>query len=104
MKNSDYISFTKSIDLYTEPDSKGKEKLLKKGIRVKQSININDIISWDQIFNSKGTVLKNKCRIYVKDLGPVIVNTSTEEIQKLKDENHKLNKRPSIGFLRKKDK
>lgn len=82
-------------DLYGESTDGGKTrgKLIKKNIITSLTINTNDILSVSDILSNKGSVLKNFCRIHIREVGPVIVNHSHEYINKIKQHNA----RP-IGF------
>ncbi len=67
-----------SVDLVSQ-----KNKLIKKDIHLRQMIDTEDIYSQQEIFNQRGNLVKNKCKIFVKDLGPLIVSHSYNEIKEL---------------------
>ena len=72
-------------NLYSDPDEKGNDRLIKKGIRTTINVDVDNIEYPTQIFNEKGKVLKNQCKIHLKDIGPITVNHSFEYLKKLKD-------------------
>ena len=94
------IEIKQIFNLYDE-DEKGKKKLIKKNIILKRQVNINDISNPSQIIGTKGAVVKKKCKIYVKDVGELIINHSYEYISDLI--NNKGKNRQQIGFKIKND-
>ncbi len=80
------VTLTVITDLYSDPDKNGKEKLIKRGIKTKMNIDTDHFDMCTQIINTKGDIVKNKCRILVRDYGPIVVNHSWEEINDLKNE------------------
>lgn len=72
-------------NLYTEEDEKGESKLIKKNIRTKINVDIDNIEYPTQIFNAKGRVLKTQCKVQLKDIGSLTVNHPYEFIKRLKD-------------------
>lgn len=71
-------------DLYSEPDKNGKDKLIKRNIKTRMNIDIDMFEMPIEIINSKGNVVKNKCRIYVRDVGPMTIAHTWDEIMELK--------------------
>lgn len=102
--DDDYIELTMSSSLYSEPDKQGKQKLIKKNIITKISIYIDDIQGHEEIFNSKGEVMNTTCRIYHKNLGPLIIKRSYKQISEIKHRSHEPVKVEGIGFLAHKNK
>ena len=80
------VTLTVLTDLYTDPDKNGKERLIKKDIKTLMNIDIDHLEMPTQIINTKGSIVKNKCRIVLRDYGPLVVNHSWEEINELKNE------------------
>lgn len=72
-----------SANLYDDAVPGKKPKLIKKGVTTKRSVDIRDINYPEQIFNDKGNIIKGKCKIVLKDVGPVIVSHSYEYFHKL---------------------
>lgn len=73
--------FNKIEDIYTPPDSTGKQKLLSKNLISKIILETNQIQP-SEFINQKGKIVKNKCT--VKYLGEyIILNHSYEEVKKL---------------------
>ena len=80
-------------NLYREsPDGKRK-KIIKRNAVSNITLDTSDIMATSDLLNTKGNILKNYCRLHIKEIGPVIVNHSREQINKLKQNNA----RP-IGF------
>jgi len=95
------LEFKTKVDLYSEPKSeKDKPRLIKKGIIIKHQWDIDDVSKPEQILNSKGSIIKNKCRVFVKNYGDVVIEHSYEYICALKEQNHKTTRRTPIGFLK----
>lgn len=86
-----------SIDVYSGPE--GKEKLFKKGVLTNYYVDSEAIISHQEVLNSKGNIHKNRCRLYIRDIGQIVVNHTCEEISQMLN-----NQRKEIGFFRKKRK
>ena len=72
---------TYNIDIVEEKNEK--LKVLKRNIPVKKLVSIYDIKNPTQILSKNGTVLKNKCRILLKDEGELVINKSYEQVKKL---------------------
>lgn len=83
-------------NLYQESEDGKTRKLIKRNVLTNLNIDTNDIISISDVLNNKGSILKNYCRIHIKEIGPVIVNHSREYISNIKQ--HKFNQ---IGFKQK---
>ena len=96
-ERSDYIEVNILTTLKTEPDQKGKSKIIKKDIQTKMSLYIDDIEGHEEVFTEKGIVMKSFCRIYHKTIGQVVINKSYKALNELinKQINYKGNK---IGF------
>lgn len=69
-----------------------KRKLIKKNAVTHITIDSNDIITISDLLNSRGTILKNYCKVYIKEVGPIIVNHTRDQINKLK--------KPHAGFTK----
>ena len=81
---------------YQEAEDGKTRKLIKRNVLTNLNIDTNDIISISDVLNNKGSILKNYCRIHIKEIDPVIVNHSREYISNIKQ--HKFNQ---IGFKQK---
>ena len=73
-----------------------KRKLIKRNVITHITIDSNDILTTSDLLSSKGTILKNYCKIHIKEVGPIIVNHTREQINKLKKHNAR-----TIGFRQK---
>ncbi len=73
--------------LYSDPDEKGFSKCIKRNIKTKINIDVDYLEYPSQIYNDKGKVLKNKCKVQIRDVGSMTVNHSYEYIKKLKDKD-----------------
>ena len=73
------------IDLYSE-DKEGKEKLVKRNVITRQYIDTEEIRNPQEVFNTKGNVIKNRCKILLLNVGQVLINHSYESIKSLKEE------------------
>ncbi len=72
-----------SANLYDEGTKDKKPKLIKKNVTTKRSVDIKDINYPEQIFNDKGEIIKGKCKIFLKDIGPVIISHPYEFLHNL---------------------
>ena len=77
-------------NLYSDPDESGNDRLIKKGIKTLINVDIDNLEYPTQIFNARGRVLKNQCKINLRDVGPLTVNHSFEYIKKLKDSRKRI--------------
>lgn len=68
--------------LYTDPDEKGKQKLIKRNIITKRIINVDDKTAVEEVIDNKGKILKNCCRIFTRE-EPIVVNHNYEYIKNL---------------------
>lgn len=75
------IEITYNIDIIEEKDEK--IKVIKRNLKVKKLVSLSDIKNPTQIYNDKGVVTKNKCRIWLKDEGEIVINKSYEDVKKL---------------------
>lgn len=89
-----YIELETINSLYSEPDKDGKQKLIKSGIKARFSLYLDDIQAHEEFLDDKGKVYKNSCRIYHRNIGPMIINKSYEYISKLKQQDNSKH----IGF------
>lgn len=67
-----------STDLINE-----KNKVIKKNIITRYYLDTDDIVAPQEVFNSRGTVMKNKCRLFTKELGFIVVSHSYNFIKQL---------------------
>jgi hypothetical protein len=61
-----------------------KEKIIKRNARGKSIIDINDLKIIDYFFNNKGEPMLNRCRIFVENVGWLVLEESYEEIRRYK--------------------
>lgn len=85
----EYVEFQTVSSLYSEPDNKGKQKLIKSSIVTKISMYVDDIQAHEEAVGRKGNILKNNCKIYHRNLGTLIVKASYNEISDLKTNSNK---------------
>lgn len=85
-------------NLYKESEDGKIRKLIKKNVITNLNVDTNDILTISDCLNNKGNVIKNYCRIHLREVGPVIVNHSREQISKLKQSRYNHNQ---IGFKQK---
>lgn len=97
----DYVELTVSSNLYSEPDKNNKQKLIKKDILTKLSVYIYDIEAHEEVFDQKGKLLKNSCRIHHKNIGTLVVNATYNDILSLKNKQHNPQSK-FVGFNSKK--
>jgi len=70
-------------NLYSEPDKKGKVKIIKRNIETKVCLDSNDIISMYEIITDKGKIRKGYTRLFIKDNNYIIVNHSIKQINEM---------------------
>jgi len=92
----EFLEITYHIDIVKE-EKNGKQKTIKRNLPVKKLVAINDIKNPTQLFSSKGLLIKNKCRIFVKDEGDLVINKSYDYIKDLLTTQIPEHK-PIIGF------
>jgi len=78
-----------SMDLINQ-----KNKVIKKNCIVRYLLDTDDIQYPQEVLNSKGGVVKNRCRIYVKGLDTLVVSHGYEYIKNL------INSKEIKGFKR----
>lgn len=72
------VEINVAVDLVNDND-----KLIKKNIIIKHYIDTDDMRTPQEIFNSRGNIQKKRCKVFIKDIGPVIVEHSYNEIKSL---------------------
>lgn len=88
-------------DLYSEPQREGdRRKLIKKGVITKVKPYLEDIRLIGTVVNNKGIEAKNYCKIYVRDIGFIVVNHSYAEIDEIQQSGHQPKK--AVGFQQRK--
>lgn len=97
--NGEYIEFKSSSSLYTDPDKNGHQKLIKANIETRISIYTSDIQGHEEVFSNTGVISKSLCKIYHRNLGPLIIRASYDQITSLKQADTKNSKQ--IGFTNK---
>ena len=86
-----------SADLYKE-DKQGNAVLLKKNVVTVQLIDTFDIKNPQQVYNEKGNIIKGKCKVLLRDIGPAVLNHPYEYIKGLKKNEEIVN--PIVqGFM-----
>jgi hypothetical protein len=70
-------------DLYTEPDLEGNSTLIKRGIVLRQLLELDEF-SITEVVSEKGRVYKNRCGLMHRDLGQIVVMHKYDEIKRLK--------------------
>lgn len=89
------IEISYNIDIVEEKDDK--INVIKKNLRVKKLVAVLDIKNPTQVYNEKGKLIKNKCRVYIKDEGEITINFGYEQMKELLTQ--KTNQPPNlIGF------
>ena len=94
-QDKDYIELTISSSLYSKPDKKGNEKLLKSNLISKISMYVDDITAHEEVIDDNGNLVKNICSIHHQTIGPLIVRHTYSTISRIKK---KENSSPKIGF------
>ena len=61
-----------------------KEKIIKRNAKGKSVIDINDLKIIDYFFNNKGEPVLNRCRIYVENIGWLVLEEPYEEMRSYK--------------------
>ena len=61
-----------------------KDKIIKRNAKGKSIIDINDLKIIDYFFNNKGEPVLNRCRIYVENVGWLVLEEPYEEMRKYK--------------------
>lgn len=89
------IELTQLISLYSDSDP---PKLIKKNIRTKLSIYTEDIMGVQEIFNSKGNVIKNRCKVIHRSSSVHIVQGTHKKISGLMKEKPKEKYKEIKGF------
>lgn len=84
------IEINVPVDLMSE-----RNKIIRRNIIIKHFVDIEDIKTPQQIFNSKGNIVKNKCKVIIKDLGQIIIGHSYEYIKNIIEDKRIIIK----GFL-----
>ena len=84
-----------NIDIIKEEDEK--VIVVKKNLRVKKLVLVSDIKNPTQVYNDKGLVTKNRCRILLKDEGELVINKSYEEVKEIISETSQ-KPQAQIGF------
>lgn len=91
------VTLKKTVDLYSNGTEQNPEgRLIKKGAIIKIYVELEDIKYSEEVLNAKGKVSKSKCTVFLRDVGPIIVNHSVKYIQELKKEQ---DEPKVIGFL-----
>ncbi len=94
------MEFNRVTDLYSDPDSKGHQRLIKKNVLLKVQLELDDISRIEQVIGSKNIPHKTKCLIYWGTQNtPILVQCSYTELVKLKEESLVQNKhKTQVGF------
>lgn len=68
------------------PDKNGKHKLIKSNIITRKLVKVHDITNPEEVFDNKGKILKNYCRINLNN-ETIVIKHSFDYIVKLIDNN-----------------
>lgn len=89
------IEIVYNIDVVEEKDDK--INVLKRNLKVKKLVSLSDIKNPTQVYNEKGKLVKNKCRILIKDEGEITINCGYKQMKRLLTK--KIRQTPNIiGF------
>mgnify|MGYP003651560496 CR=1 FL=1 len=69
---------------YSTTLTDAKEKVIKRNAKGKSTIDINDLKIIDYFFNTKGEPVLRKCRIYVENVGWLVLEEPYEEMSSYK--------------------
>lgn len=94
----EYTEFTIWSSVHSDPDKKGKQKLIKRNIITKISVYLDDIQGHEQVFDKMGKLLTGYCRLYHINMGPIVVKHSYKYVSTLKDKQHNEDTPKQIGF------
>jgi len=81
-------------DIYSLPDKKGKQKLIKRNVISRMLINTEDIRFVEEVINKKGNIIKGICSIKV-DSELIRVKHDFNDIKKLVGHTNTMSQ---IGF------
>lgn len=91
------------INIISDDSTEESVKYIKKNVLVRKVVSIYDIKNPTQLINSKGKIVKNKCRIFIKDEGELTVNHPYKEMVNLIRNFTKISSSTKIGFKLKRD-
>jgi hypothetical protein len=74
-------------NIYSTPDKKGKQKLIKSNVLIKHYINTEDIVNITTIYSRQGNLYKTKCKITHDKLGEIIVDVPYEKMKQIKEDS-----------------
>ena len=79
-----YIELVTLSNLLSDPDKTGNQKIIKKNIKSRLSIYIEDIQGHEEVIDHKGRITKNICRLHHRNMGQIVVKESYDTITKIK--------------------
>jgi len=86
-------------DLYDNPKKEGgRPPLIKKGVVTKIKPYLEDIRLVGTVVNHKGKELKDFCKVFIRDIGFVVINHTFEEIDKIQHEYNNGRSSKTVGF------
>lgn len=89
------IEISYHIDIVKEEGEK--LTVLKRNLKVKKLVLLSDIKNPTQVYDDKGVVTKNRCKVLLKDEGELVINKSYEEVKLLITQDTQKPQSP-IGF------
>lgn len=90
------IEITRICNIYSKKEP---IKLLKKNALIKNAVNLADLSNPSELVNSKGNIIKDKCRVHLKYEGLITINHPYALISSLLVNTFYPEPRP-IGFMR----
>lgn len=79
------MEFTITGNFSAEDKDTGEVRVIKRNVTTRISFPVEDIFSHEEVVNSRGKILKNRCRLYLNnDLKEIVVNRSYDTITKLR--------------------
>jgi len=83
-RDGNMIELEVKVDVYSDPNRKGEQKLLKKDLILRRLVDINAIQEIGEVFNHRGTVVRKECAVVLAGDDRIIVNLPYEEMIKFK--------------------
>lgn len=77
--------FKTKTDIYETDQATGQRSLVKKGLITNIDIPIEEIYAVENAYNTKGKILKNSCRVFMRnDIREVVIMKSFEGMEKIR--------------------
>ena len=58
-------------------------KVIRRNLKVKKLVYLSDVRNPTQVYNTSGRLLKNKCRVIIKDEGEITINCGYKQMKEL---------------------